>query len=166
MMQIFNEAIELSRSGETKYVLAKNDDVRMCEYGEELLRLFKDGYELCGRFRNGNCYDSFIVERTAKQKEDFDSVREVIEKIVGFSYPDVCAISLSFQTFYDRENLVDGVNLDVSLYVMNTDGVFDVRQGICLTDDDAKLVGTVIHERRIKQSKYGLIEKLEKDFAK
>ena len=163
MMQIYDDALDASREGNTKYVLSKGLYMTMCEYGKGLLKYLKDGWDIQGRFHNGTGYESYIIENTGNDTVKIKAVMKIIGEMTGVKPPERYAVILSFQMFYDKSNKLEGINLTVETLKKGSTQAADKFYFI---DDDAeKIRDLLINLLFVKQDRPGLIIRLEKEFA-
>lgn len=163
MMQIYDDALDASREGNTKYVLSKSLDMTMCEYGKGLLKYLKDGWDIKGRFHNGTGYETYIIENVGNDTAKIKSVMKTIGEITGVEPPERYAVILSFQMFYDKSNKLEGLNLNVDTLEKGSTKAADK---FYFVDNDAeKIRDLLINILFVKQDKRGLIIRLEKEFA-
>jgi len=151
MMNIFVNAIEKSKHGQTQYVLQKGLEYVTCIYGLDLLKYLKEEWTIAGIFHNGIEEANYVIE----DKQNVSAIKRFLN-LFNDAPILIIGIQTHFDMFYNAERqkghvtFFKGQNENDSIHL------------------DTKKVNELEHFIRnvlfVKQYSNGLIKKLEKDF--
>lgn len=152
MMQIFIDAIEKSRSGNTQYVLQKSLEMVRVSDKDKLLSYLQDGWEIAGKFNYGVSLDVFVIKdcKAISCISNFIENEDIGVKIEPYAY---ISIKESFDNvFCKRKNIKCFVS-----FVWYEKGNLR-RRNLYFTNENAEKIRDFIYILGIKRDKESIIK--------
>ena len=158
MMQIHIDAIQKSRVADIQYVLRKSLDMACVSNEKQLLEYLKDGWEIDGKYNNGDGYDDF---KTTDEREIY-CIKNFIEKeLLGFEVKSASTVTVSFQEFFAPITCEsEEVRAFITFYNV-IDGKLE-HEDFRFYGDNAKRVRDFVFGLNMKQDKATVIDLIEK----
>lgn len=159
MIQIYDDAIDISKAGSSRFIIIKGLDMILCDKGKSLLKYLKEGYELKSIFSNGIEYNTYVVRNSEPVK--YNTCKSVLEDILKAGIPDNKTLVFAFQTFYTQDHQVESKNVDISV----VDGSHCLMS-IKLFDNEADTIQNIMYMINAKLDTDGFISYLESYFER
>lgn len=156
MMQVYIDAIEASRTGNTQYVLSKGLDIVRVYDKKALYSLLKEGYEIRGIYHNGvGEYDYTIAS-----SNEISIIKDFLSSALDINFGPFDKVSIRFQEFfepiaYKREEL----KCFVTLFV-NKNSSF-TYENLVLKEETASKLQNLLFRLGCKQESSQLIKLLK-----
>lgn len=156
MMQVYIDAIEASRTGNTQYVLNKGLDIVRVYDKKALYSLLKEGYEIRGIYHNGvGEYDYTIASI-----KEIGIIKDFLSSALDINFGPFDIVSIRFQEFFEpiickREEL----KCFVTLFV-NKDNSF-AHENLVLKEETASKLQSLLFRLGCKQESSQLIRLLK-----
>ena len=156
MMQVYIDAIEASRTGNTQYVLNKGLDIVRVYDKKALYSLLKEGYEIKGIYHNGiGEYDYTIAS-----SKEIGIIKDFLSSALDINFGPFDIVSISFQEFFEpftckREEL----KCFVTLFV-NKNSSF-THENLVLKEEAASKLQSLLFRLGCKQESSKLIKLLK-----
>lgn len=160
MMQIYIDAICQSRIGDTQYVLQYGLTMERTSQKDRLLQLLKSGWNIKGKFINGDGYETYTVENDS----DIKVLRNFLQNKLNYNIEEKYnKILLSFQEFYNRDCKTEGSNVGITLWSVSS----GEHENLRFENEEAEEIRNILKlHLNISQDRDMLINLLERENKK